>query len=106
MPVINLTEDNDEYHGYFAPTADAKVINGLGGNDLILASSTLTGGGLSHDTINGGEGNDALFGLSGDDILNGDAGNDSLDGGLGLGYAERRLGRRHLRAGVHCRRRP
>jgi Ca2+-binding RTX toxin-like protein len=82
MPVINLTEDDDEYHGYFAPTADAKEINGLGGNDLILASSTLSGGGLSHDTVNGGEGNDALFGLSGDDILSGDAGNDSLDGGL------------------------
>jgi Ca2+-binding RTX toxin-like protein len=82
MPVINLTEEDDEYHGYFSPTADAKEINGLGGNDLILASSTLTGGGVSNDTVNGGEGNDVLFGLSGDDALNGDASDDTLDGGL------------------------
>jgi Ca2+-binding RTX toxin-like protein len=83
MTVINLTEGNDEYHGYFSPTPDAKEINGLGGNDLIIGSSTLSGGGASNDTINGGDGNDALFGISGDDTLNGDAGDDSLDGGAG-----------------------
>ncbi|MGE3989836.1 Ig-like domain-containing protein [Pseudorhodoplanes sp.] len=85
MPVIDLTEDSDEFHGYFpqALTPDSKIINGLGGDDLIIGSSTRTGGGLSHDTINGGDGNDALFGLSGDDDLKGDADNDVLDGGLG-----------------------
>jgi Ca2+-binding RTX toxin-like protein len=83
MTVINLTEGNDEYHGYFETTPDSKEINGLGGNDMIIGSSTVADGGLSHDTINGGEGNDALFGISGDDVLNGDAGDDALDGGIG-----------------------
>src|SRR5262249_9256757 len=83
MTVVNLTEGNDEYHGYFSPTADSQEINGLGGNDFIIGVSNRTDGNLSNDTINGGEGNDALFGISGNDVLNGGIGNDSLDGGLG-----------------------
>ncbi|NWG26850.1 MAG: cadherin-like domain-containing protein [Pseudorhodoplanes sp.] len=86
MTVIDLTEGNDSYHGYYPlsePTPDARQINGLGGNDMIIAPSTLSDGSLSHDTVNGGNGNDALYGLSGNDSLNGDADDDSLDGGKG-----------------------
>jgi len=59
---------------------DHLVINGLGGDDAIVASD-LTGMQL---TVNGGDGADVLIGSAGDDILNGDAGDDILIGGPGV----------------------
>ena len=61
-------------------TNDHIVINGLGGDDAIVASE-LTGMQL---TLNGGDGADVLVGSAGDDILHGDAGDDILIGGPGL----------------------
>ena len=61
-------------------TNDRIVINGLGGDDAIVASG-LTGMQL---TVNGGDGADVLIGGAGNDILNGDAGDDVLIGGPGV----------------------
>jgi Ca2+-binding RTX toxin-like protein len=58
---------------------DHIVINGLGGDDAIVASG-LTGMQL---TVNGGDGDDVLVGSAGDDTLNGGAGDDVLIGGPG-----------------------
>ena len=59
---------------------DHIVINGLGGDDAIVASG-LTGIQL---TANGGDGDDVLIGSAGNDTLNGGAGDDILIGGPGL----------------------
>ena len=61
-------------------TNDHLVINGLGGDDAIVASD-LTGMQL---IVNGGNGDDIVVGSAGDDILHGDAGDDILIGGPGL----------------------
>jgi Ca2+-binding RTX toxin-like protein len=59
---------------------DRIVINGLGGDDVILASG-LTGMQL---TANGGDGNDILIGSAGNDVLTGGPGDDVLIGGGGF----------------------
>jgi Ca2+-binding RTX toxin-like protein len=59
---------------------DRIVINGLGGDDAIVASG-LTGMLL---TANGGDGDDVLVGSAGNDTLNGGNGDDVLIGGPGL----------------------
>jgi Ca2+-binding RTX toxin-like protein len=59
---------------------DRLVINGLGGDDAIIASG-LTGIQL---TANGGDGDDVVIGSPGNDILTGGAGDDILIGGGGL----------------------
>jgi hypothetical protein len=67
---------------------DRLVINGLGGDDVITAS-TLTGiqltadGGDGNDNLIGSPGNDTLLGGAGDDVLIGGPGADILDGGTG-----------------------
>ena len=67
---------------------DRLVINGLGGDDVITAS-TLTGiqltadGGAGNDVLIGSPGNDTLLGGAGDDVLIGGPGADILDGGTG-----------------------
>ncbi|HEY6640751.1 hypothetical protein [Povalibacter sp.] len=69
---------------------DNLVINGLGGDDVIEAS-TLTAlgmrltlsGGDGDDILLGGAGNDTLLGGAGDDVLLGGDGVDILDGGPG-----------------------
>jgi Ca2+-binding RTX toxin-like protein len=69
---------------------DRLVINGLGGDDVINASTLaaasilLTGnGGDGDDILLGGIGNDTLNGNAGDDVLIGGPGTDVLDGGTG-----------------------
>ena len=67
---------------------DRIVINGLGGDDAIVASG-LTGmlltanGGDGDDVLIGSAGNDILTGGNGDDVLIGGGGQDVLDGGPG-----------------------
>jgi Ca2+-binding RTX toxin-like protein len=62
---------------------DSLVINGLGGNDSINASTLDAGhinlvidGGAGNDTIVGSRGNDMLVGGDGNDVVTGGAGND------------------------------
>jgi Ca2+-binding RTX toxin-like protein len=79
---------------------DRLTLNGLGGDDVIDASSLEAGavqltknGGLGNDLflgsegddlINGGDGDDVLIGGDGNDTVLGEAGDDVLLGGLGL----------------------
>ena len=65
-------------------------VEGLGGDDAIVASSVGVGGpslvldgGDGADVLVGGAGNDHLFGGVGDDVLIGGPGQDTLDGGTG-----------------------
>ena len=60
-------------------------IEGLGGNDLLIAgfSDDMLSGGEGNDFINGGSGDDELHGGQGDDILVGESGSDTLYGGAG-----------------------
>ena len=53
-------------------------IEGLGGNDLLIAgfSDDMLSGGEGNDFINGGSGDDELHGGQGDDILVGDGPDD------------------------------
>lgn len=69
---------------------DRLTINGLGGDDVIDASSvsataiSLTlDGGEDDDVLIGGDGADTLLGGNGDDVLLGGPGVDILDGGTG-----------------------
>ncbi len=63
------------------PSLDTLIVNGLGGNDTIDASS------LSAQwinlTIDGGAGNDTIIGSAGNDMLIGGSGNDVVTGGRG-----------------------
>jgi Ca2+-binding RTX toxin-like protein len=56
------------------PGSDSLVVNGLGGNDTIDASSLTAG--QTNLTINGGDGNDTITGSQGDDTVLGGRGND------------------------------
>jgi Ca2+-binding RTX toxin-like protein len=60
---------------------DTLVINGLGGNDTIDASTLPAG--VINLTIDGGDGNDTITGSDGADTLIGGAGNDVITGGRG-----------------------
>jgi Ca2+-binding RTX toxin-like protein len=67
---------------------DKLVINGLGGDDAIVASGMsgmlLTAdGGDGNDILIGSPGNDSLLGGAGDDVLVGNGGQDVLDAGPG-----------------------
>jgi Ca2+-binding RTX toxin-like protein len=75
---------------HFDPSADRLVINGLGGDDVVAASSLAAGsiqftadGGDGDDLLLGGGGNDVLRGGNGDDVLLGGPGIDVLDDGAG-----------------------
>jgi Ca2+-binding RTX toxin-like protein len=61
-----------------AEAADSLVINALGGNDTISASTLPTG--VMKLTVDGGAGNDTITGSQGDDVLLGGDGNDSVFG--------------------------
>jgi len=72
LTASSLTANDDLVFG----TAQADVIDALGGNDNIHG----LGG---NDQLTGNAGNDVLMGDDGDDTLNGGAGNDTLVGGRG-----------------------
>ena len=72
------------------PATDGLFINGLEGDDAIVAADLQAGviiltvdGGPGDDVIIGSQGNDILLGGEGDDVLNGGPGQDVLDGGTG-----------------------
>ena len=84
----------------FDPLIDTLAINGLGGNDVLVAAGgviglTLNGGdgddvlvgSQGNDTINGENGNDILMDGDGNDTVNGGAGEDLLVGGTGLDFS-------------------
>ncbi|TPQ32104.1 calcium-binding protein [Bradyrhizobium guangdongense] len=62
-------------------SGDRLVIQGLGGNDMIDASTVSAG--VIGLTIDGGTGNDTITGSRGDDLLIGGDGNDVVNGGMG-----------------------
>ena len=69
---------------------DQLIINTLGGDDVVEASSLdasiafVADGGAGDDILIGGNGNDVLLGGLGDDVLIGGLGLDVLDGGAGM----------------------
>ena len=78
-------EPPTEYDYIGFPVAyDARVVQGLGGNDEIRALRTEPDGVEPIDNIlSGGQGNDFVFGGTGDDVIYGDEGNDFLAGNEG-----------------------
>jgi RTX calcium-binding nonapeptide repeat (4 copies) len=66
---------------FFNEAEDRLTLNGLGGDDVIDASS-LEAGAVTL-TINGGLGDDVILGSEGDDLINGGDGNDVAFMGLG-----------------------
>jgi Ca2+-binding RTX toxin-like protein len=65
-----------------ADASDQLIVNGLGGNDTIDASS-IRAGQLANLTINGGDGNDLITGSAGNDTVIGGRGNDVARLGAG-----------------------
>jgi Ca2+-binding RTX toxin-like protein len=73
-----------------AEAGDKLVINTLGGDDVIDATSLPAGkmalqlfAGAGDDIVLGSAGNDLIDGGAGDDVLLGGGGNDTIDGGAG-----------------------
>jgi Ca2+-binding RTX toxin-like protein len=71
-------------------SSDRLVINSLGGNDGVTASTLVSGiiklfvdGGEGNDSILGSQGADTLFGGDGDDFIDGQQGDDLIDLGAG-----------------------
>jgi Ca2+-binding RTX toxin-like protein len=64
---------------------DALVVNALGGNDFIDASTLVAG--ITKLTLDGGDANDTVFGSRGDDVLLGGNGSDLIDGNGGTDLA-------------------
>jgi Ca2+-binding RTX toxin-like protein/lysophospholipase L1-like esterase len=94
---INGTDHNDTIRvtGVDSELLPTPLINGLGGNDVILATSdqalgiaggpgddTITGGAAA-DTLDGGPGSDVIAGGGGDDQITGGDSADTIDGGPG-----------------------
>ena len=73
LEVINAGEGNDivDLTSTNFVLAEAVVINGEAGNDVLWGSN-------GNDTINGGDGDDVLFGGTGSDTLTGGAGSDNF----------------------------
>ncbi len=72
------------------PALDSLFVNGVDGDDAIVASGLQSGviiltedGGPGDDVLIGSQGDDILLGGLGDDVLNGGPGQDVLDGGPG-----------------------
>jgi PAP2 superfamily protein/hemolysin type calcium-binding protein len=79
---------NGQRLGTFAMPLSGIVVDGGGGNDVILISHEVdidaeVYGGAGNDLISGGSGDDRIFGEDGYDLLLGNSGNDRLDGGAG-----------------------
>ena len=92
-------DDDDVSNPGLASMEPGSVVEGLAGNDVLVAFSndTTLDGGPGNDslysfnlfpgpepggnTLIGGPGDDTLYGGPGDDLLNGDAGDDTLAGG-------------------------
>lgn len=68
-------------NAFFTDAGDRLTLNGLGGDDVINASSLEAG--AVQLTINGGLGADVLIGSEGNDLINGGDGNDVALMGLG-----------------------
>jgi Ca2+-binding RTX toxin-like protein len=77
--VFGLQARVDIFHA--DPALDRLTLNGLGGDDVIDASSLEDGALLL--TMNGGLGNDVFLGSEGDDLVNGGDGNDAAFLGAG-----------------------
>jgi Ca2+-binding RTX toxin-like protein len=70
----------------FETLIDRLVINGGGGDDVLIAEGPIgvtLDGGEGDDVLLGGDGDDILIGGPGDDVLIGGGGNDVLDPGAG-----------------------
>ncbi len=82
-PLATITGDNGNNKIYGTDVAD--VIDGLGGNDKIIArdGNDIVNGGDGNDVISGGLGEDTLNGNTGDDTIYGNEGNDIINGGTG-----------------------
>ncbi len=98
--VIDGTEGQDILT---SPGARFNLVNGLGGDDVLLGSRRPDAlfGGEGNDTLDGGNGNDGLFGGNGNDtmlggngndLLRGEAGTDTLVGGNGKDFLNGGLG--------------
>ncbi|MBD2776193.1 hypothetical protein [Iningainema tapete] len=74
-------------------SANADVLNGTRGNDLIIALA-------GDDNVFGNDGNDIIFGGAGEDILLGEAGNDIIDGGAGNDFLDAGAGINRLTGGA------
>jgi Tol biopolymer transport system component len=77
--------DGTSGNDYIEATPYLDFVNGLGGNDRIVAGNgddTVTGG-AGNDGVSGGPGNDDIDGGAGNDILSGGTGNDVIRGGPG-----------------------
>src|SRR5688572_10580238 len=77
MPSDSLAGPVAVCDGQTATITGSGVINGTGGNDVIVGFE-------SNDTIKGNGGNDVICGGDGDDIINGNSGNDRIFGELGI----------------------
>jgi serralysin len=80
--------NGDNFHFQLTGTA-AKLVNGQGGNDMIILDGNSTDtvfGGSGNDTIDGGARNDILKGQEGDDTIYGSGGADTISGGSGNDY--------------------
>jgi Ca2+-binding RTX toxin-like protein len=83
LPVLVNVTNSEE-------TNDSLVVNALGGNDGVTASTLVAGivkltvdGGIGHDTLLGSRGDDVLLGGDGDDFIDGQQGNDLIRLGAG-----------------------
>jgi Ca2+-binding RTX toxin-like protein len=87
--IITVTGLTETVNITDAGAGDKLVINGLDGDDIILATGLHGGiqlvanGGDGADLLIGSPGNDELHGGNGDDVLIGGGGQDILDGGPG-----------------------
>ena len=88
------------------------IINGKGGNDLIVNNTNKPSiifagrgndrifGGSGNDRLNGGPGNDRIFGRNGNDTLYGGNGSDLLNGGCGNDFLNGGCGKDFLFTGA------
>ena len=96
---------NGERLGEFAASVESIVVDGRGGNDVILLAPRVDTnselhGGAGNDVIVGGRGDDRIFGGDGRDLLHGLHGDDHLDGGADSDFLFGGLGDDELEGGL------